>query len=149
MITQSPEANRFIEKVDREAQRLSVQLLFSRRNDVMASDNRESTDGYFTEPYNDEPGMIVIATGRGQEEWLHTLAHEYVHMWQWFNEDEVWMKWQAYQSSGNYYRMEEATEAAACELIERFKLPCGDHRRRAQLYLRRLKRYAADAKHRP
>ncbi|MGA0866728.1 MAG: hypothetical protein ACO3QV_05365 [Candidatus Nanopelagicaceae bacterium] len=140
MITESPQANRFIDKVDREAQRLSVQLLFSRQKDVMALDNREATDGYFSEPFEDQPGMLVIATGRGEEEWLHTLAHEYVHMWQWFNEDPVWMKWRHYQCESNYYRMEEATEEEACRVIERYDLPCGDFKRRSTLYLRRLKR---------
>jgi len=140
ILSESPEANRFIAKVDREAQRLSVQLLFSLKNDVMALDTREATDGYFTPPEDDSPGFLVVPIGKQEQEWLHTLAHEYVHMCQWFRDDDVWVKWRSYNCDSNYYRLEEATEHEACEIIMKYKLPCGDAPKRAASYLRRLKR---------
>lgn len=141
-LTDSPEAKNFIHMVDRKAQRLSVQLLFSPQQSVMSIDNREGTDGYFADPVDDAPGYIVIPVGNEQAVWLHTLAHEYVHMCQWFRDDPVWERWRKYASQANYIRLEEATEAEACKVIAEWQLPCGDAARRSRAYLRRLRKEA-------
>lgn len=143
IISESNEVKRFISKVDREAQRLSVQLLFSLQSDVMATDNREASDGYFVPPEDDGPGAIVVPIGKPEEEWLHTLVHEYVHMCQWFRDDDVWIKWRTYNCDSNYYRLEEATEAETCKIIMKYGLPCGDAEGRSRKYLRRLRREGA------
>lgn len=47
--------------------------------------------GTFTPPEDDESGQIITAYGDGEIEWLHTMAHEYVHFLQWVSwEEELW-----------------------------------------------------------
>ena len=138
MRTNSKVCNSFIEMVDRESSRFSVQLLFGSGNTIIASDDRTQTDGYFNAPAGDESGIIAVAIGQPRSKWLHTLAHEYSHLWQWFRDDPVYTTWIKKSNDENYLALEEHTETQACELIEKYKLPCGDHRKRAGKYLIRL-----------
>ena len=142
MITNSPQANNFIKMVDREASRFSVQLLFGSGKTIISSDDKTRTDGYFDAPDDDSPGVIAVAIGGAKTKWLHTLAHEYAHMWQWFTDDPVWLEWEKKSNDVNYLRLEEHTERQACDIIERYKLPCGDHRKRAARYLARIRKEA-------
>ena len=63
-------------------------------------------------------------------------------MWQWFTDDPMWLEWEKKSNDVNYLRLEEHTERQACEIIERYKLPCGDHRKRAARYLARIRKEA-------
>lgn len=56
--------------------------------------------GYFSAPYRKprkgkkqgwyQRGEIVIAKGSNEQEWVHTLAHEYSHFLQWLNRRKFW-----------------------------------------------------------
>jgi hypothetical protein len=126
--------------VDREASRFSVQLLFGSGKTVIASDDKTRTDGYFNAPEGDESGVIAIATGQPRSKWLHTLSHEYAHMWQWFRDDPVYTNWIKKSNDVNYLALEEYTECQACDIIDKYKLPCGDHRKRMAKYLSSLRK---------
>ena len=140
MITNCQNANNFIKLVDREASRFSVQLLFGSDKTIIASDDRTQTDGYFNAPDGDESGVIAIAVGGAKTKWLHTLAHEYSHMWQWFTDDPVYLNWIKKSNDANYLIMEEHTERQAWSVIEKYKLPCGDYRKRTAKYLSQLRK---------
>jgi len=133
-------ANKFIQTLNREAERLSVQVLFGSGKTILSYDEKSSTDGYFQPPEDDSPGIIAVAIGQAQTKWLHTLAHEYAHMWQWFNDDPIWLEWQKRSNDMNYLRLEEHTENQACSIIEQHRLPCGDYRKRAEKYIMTLRK---------
>ena len=142
MITNCQNANNFIKLVDREASRFSVQLLFGSGKTIIASDDRTQTDGYFNAPDGDESGVIAVGIGGAKTKWLHTLAHEYSHMWQWFTDDPVYLNWIKKSNDANYIALEEYTERQAWSVIEKYKLPCGDYRKRTAKYLAQLRKDA-------
>ena len=137
--TSSAIANKFIAKVDREASRLSVQLLFGIGKCVLDPTEKDGSEGYFEPPADRRLGTLAIAIGVPRSRWLHTLAHEYAHMIQWSRDDAVYLKWYKEPSEENYIALETYTEAEAKKLIENFKLPCGDHRKRTREYLKFLR----------
>ncbi len=140
MITNCQISNNFIKLVDREASRLSVQLLFGYGKTIISSDDKTITDGYFNAPDGDESGVIAVAIGGAKTKWLHTLAHEYSHMWQWFHDDPVYTNWIKKSNDVNYIALEEHTERQAWGIIEKYKLPCGDHRKRTAKYLAQIRK---------
>lgn len=139
MNTRNKNAKAFINKVDREAQRLSVNLLFSMGKNIIAGSDRGRSDGMFIPPDDDNVGTLVVATGGGSAEWLHTLAHEYTHMIQWFREHPAYVAWDGKDTPLLYYKLEVITEKQACKLIEKYNLPCGDHLTRSSKYLQDLR----------
>lgn len=132
-------AKAFISKVDREAQRLSVNLLFGSGKSIISGIGRERDSGHFMPPDEDSAGYIAIATGLQSAEWLHTLAHEYCHMLQWFRDHPLYVEFQKKGGDLCYYNLEEYTERQACRLIEKYELPCGNHMDRATKYLQDLR----------
>ena len=132
-------AQKFIDKVDREASRLSVNLLFSRGKNIIAGAERGRSDGMFIPPDEENAGTIAVATGVPSADWLHTLAHEYTHMLQWFREHPAYLEWNAKDTPRLYYKLEVITEKQACRFIEKYNLPCGDHHARTSKYLKNLK----------
>lgn len=132
-------AQKFIDKVDREASRLSVNLFFGRGKTIIAGAERTRSDGVFIPPDDDHAGTLGVATGVPSADWLHTLAHEYTHMLQWFREHPAYIEWDAHDTPENYYKLEVITEKQACRLIEKYDLPCGDHLTRTHKYLKTLR----------
>lgn len=139
MNVRNKNAKAFICKVDRESSRLSVNLLFGSGKTIISTPDRGRSEGHFVPPDEDDAGYIAIATGGKSEQWLHTLAHEYTHMLQWFRDHPLWVEWQEKGTEISYYKLEEYTERQACRLIEKHGLPCGDHMSRADKYLRDLR----------
>ena len=133
-------AQEFIDKVDREASRLSVNLVFGRGKSIIAGADRGRAGGMFIPPDEENAGTLAVACGVPSAEWLHTLAHEYTHMQQWFREHPAWLAWDAKDTPKNYYNLEVITEKQSCKLIEKYELPCGAHIARTDKYLQDLRK---------
>ena len=60
--------------------------------------------------------MKVAVKNIEPKEWIYTLAHEYAHFLQWFNNDPIY-------KTKSYEKLEIETEKQAIKILRRFKIP--------------------------
>jgi len=130
--------------ITRHAARLGVDVSFGKYVNVRTPDG-ENSAGYFIQPddvdsllpYARKPikkkrgsdpdqvdlikgrGIIRVATKCQKTQWIHTLAHEYCHMLQWFRDDPLFTG----EPEDNDYQLEFQTELEALALMSKYKLP--------------------------
>lgn len=78
--------------------------------------------GYFSAPYRKpkkgkkqggyQRGEIIIAKGSDEQEWVHTLAHEYSHFLQWLNRRKFWI-------NSTEVQLEKNAERTAISLLKK------------------------------
>ncbi len=81
--------NEFVKFTRRYLKRMNIRLEFRRGVTVRTMDG-ERAEAFFSEPYGSEEGVVVVARGIPQREWLINLGHELGHVAQWLAEDQVW-----------------------------------------------------------
>ena len=81
--------NEFIKFTRRYLKKMNIRLEFRRGATVRTIDG-ERAEAFFCEPSRSEQGVVVIAKGIPQREWLINLGHELGHVAQWLTEDQVW-----------------------------------------------------------
>ena len=81
--------NEFVKFTRRYLKKMNIRLEFRRGATVRTMDG-EAADAFFYEPDGSEGGVVVIAKGVPQREWLIALGHELGHVAQWLAEDQVW-----------------------------------------------------------
>ena len=81
--------NEFVKFTRRYLKRMNIRLEFRRGVTVRTTDG-ERAEAFFSEPYGSEEGVVVVARGIPQREWLINLGHELGHVAQWLAEDQVW-----------------------------------------------------------
>lgn len=72
--------------------------------------------GYFLEPSRTKGELKVAVKNIEPKEWIYTLAHEYAHFLQWFNNDPIY-------NTKSYEKLEIETERQAIKILRRFKIP--------------------------
>jgi len=123
--------DKFIRFVRRKCKQLGVQFTIGKGRTVLFMG--EGSDGFFTPPDKWGPGELKVA--RKCENFILTVAHEYVHMLQWFFEDPIY-------TDGDYYKLEKKTEKDAQKLLKDWNIPARDRERAARMskkYLHWLK----------
>ena len=65
----------FVKYVRRYLNRCNIRLEF-RRGATVRTVEGDAAEGFFYEPQGKDGGIIAIAKGRPQREWLSTLGHE-------------------------------------------------------------------------
>ena len=81
--------NEFIKFTRRYLKKMNIRLEFRRGATVRTMDG-EHAEAFFYEPHGSEQGVVVVAKGVPQREWLISLGHELGHVAQWLTEDQVW-----------------------------------------------------------
>lgn len=123
----------FVKYVRRYLKRCNIRLEFRRGATVRTTDG-DIAEGFFLEPHGKDIGVIVIAKGVPEREWLTTLGHELGHVNQWLIEDDVW------QDGG--LDAEKDAEKFSQKLIKKFNLPVDSvwHKNQSKKYIGWLKK---------
>jgi hypothetical protein len=123
----------FIKYVRRYLNRINIRLEF-RQGATVRTEDGECAEGFFYEPQGKDGGVIVIAKGVPEREWLSTLGHELGHVNQWLIEDDVW--------NDGGVTMELDAEIFSQKIIKKFELPVDSvwHKNQSKKYITWLKR---------
>jgi hypothetical protein len=119
----------FLKFVRRQCKKLNIKFRIGNGYTVITPDG-SVCDGYFLEPHRHHQGELAIA--KKCSNFYLTLAHEYCHMLQWFEEDPLYR-------DGEYYTLEKKTERQALKLLKEWNLPTGIAMRQSKDYLKWLK----------
>jgi hypothetical protein len=95
----------------------------------------EPCDGYFEAPERGESGILVICIDKEINEVLHTLAHEFSHLMQWYEDDPLYLAWDKNDNEANNIKLEENAEKRALQLLEEWDILDKDAEERSAKYL--------------
>ena len=98
----------------------------------------EPCDGYFEAPEKGESGILVICIDKEIDEVLHTLAHEFSHLMQWYEDDPCYLAWEKQSNEKHNYDLEVNAESRALALLEELGLYNDKARERSSKYLSEL-----------
>lgn len=77
----------------------------------------EPCDGFFEAPEKGESGILIVCIDKEMNEVLHTLAHEFSHLMQWYDDDPAYLDWDRNDNEANLYKLEEDAEKRALQLM--------------------------------
>ena len=95
----------------------------------------EPCDGYFEAPEKGESGILVICIDKEIDEVLHTLAHEFSHLMQWYEDDPCYLAWDKNDNEANSIKLEQNAEERALQLLEEWDILDKDAEERSAKYL--------------
>ncbi len=98
----------------------------------------EPCDGYFEAPEKGESGILIVCIDKEIDEVLHTLAHEFSHLMQWYEDDPLYLAWDKRASEKHNYDLEVDAESRALALLEEWGLYNDKARERSAKYLSEL-----------
>ena len=98
----------------------------------------EPCDGYFEAPEKGESGILIVCINKEIDEVLHTLAHEFSHLMQWYEDDPLYLAWDKRASEKHNYDLEVDAESRALALLEEWGLYNDKARERSAKYLSEL-----------
>ena len=98
----------------------------------------EPCDGYFEAPEKGESGILIVCIDKEIDEVLHTLAHEFSHLMQWYEDDPLYLAWDKRASEKHNYDLEVDAESRALALLEEWELYNEKARERSAKYLSEL-----------
>jgi len=121
MKTRSKLVNQFIEKIVREASKNGVTVTLTKSKNVYYLDGAPPRvcNGIFVPPHRHSAkgGRIRVAAGDGPlAEIILSLAHEFIHMRQYFNKEKIYY-------TDSYYKLERNTEKRAISFMKKNGLP--------------------------
>ena len=105
----------FLKTVKDQCRRCRVKLIFAESNTV-GEKGFGGLYGYFLNPSKAKGEIKIAVKDIEPKEWIYTLAHEYAHFLQWFNNDPIF-------NSKNYLKLEIETEKQAIKILRKFKIP--------------------------
>lgn len=133
----SEEVRHFIKIVKYQCKCLGINFALSKAKSVYTKDGY-SCAGFFLPPDKKTKGKIRVATGKlSVDDWIFTLAHEYAHLLQWFEKDELF---ELHDKNQDFYiKLERKTERRAMQILRKFNIPVTRRQKRiSESYLRRL-----------
>lgn len=111
---------RLIAHIKKQCRFLDVTFKLTKGYSVYTGEGN-SCFGFFTPPNDKFKGILKVATGeKTREEWVLTLAHEYAHMLQWFNQDKIYEEFR--NNDDAYFDLEIQTEKEALKILEGFDI---------------------------
>ena len=126
----------FVVYVMAKCKKFNVNFCISPDNEVIRGG--EPCDGYFEAPEKGESGILVICIDKEIDEVLHTLAHEFSHLMQWYEDDPLYLAWDKRASEKHNYDLEVDAESRALALLEEWGLYNDKARERSAKYLSEL-----------
>jgi hypothetical protein len=100
----------------------------------------EPCDGYFEAPDRGESGILIICINKEIHEVLHTLAHEFSHLMQWYEDDPAYVAWDKNDNEANNIKLEENAEKRALHLLEEWDILDAGAKERSAKYLYSLRK---------
>ena len=95
----------------------------------------EPCDGYFEAPEKGESGILIVCIDKEINEVLHTLAHEFSHLMQWYEDDPLYLAWDKNDNEANNIKLEENAEKRALQLLKEWDILDKDAEERSAKYL--------------
>jgi hypothetical protein len=111
----------FVVYVMAKCKKFNVNFVISPDKEVIRGG--EPCDGYFEAPERGESGILVICIDKEINEVLHTLAHEFSHLMQWYEDDPLYLAW------------DKNAEKRALQLLEEWDILDKDAEERSAKYL--------------
>jgi hypothetical protein len=121
-------ASAVLAKIYKEAARRNVRIEITESTNIYAKDGGSAISGIFIPPKRGGQGVIRVAKGsRNFYEFMLCISHEFIHMRQYFNGEDIYY-------SSNYYKLEKNTELRAISFMKRNGM--------SQTFLKRVKSYS-------
>jgi len=112
----SKNVQKLIRKIKYQCKLLDVEFSLANSYSVYTKEG-SSCYGFFSPPTALRRGTLRVGIAdKPLEEWVLTLAHEYAHMMQWFNEDKLFMDYE--KDDSLYYELEIKTEKQAFVILK-------------------------------
>ena len=127
----------FVVYVMAKCKKFNVNFVISPDKEVIKGG--EPCDGYFDAPEKGQSGILVICINKEIDEVLHTLAHEYSHVMQWFEDDPLYLAWDKSASEKHNYELECDAERRALLLLQEWGLYNEKAEASSDKYLKHLK----------
>ena len=126
----------FVLDVISKCKKFNVNFLISPEREVVRGG--DPCDGYFEAPEKGESGILIVCIDKEIDEVLHTLAHEFSHLMQWYEDDPLYLAWDKRASEKHNYDLEVDAESRALALLEEWGLYNDKARERSAKYLSEL-----------
>ena len=127
----------FVVFVKKRCEKFNVLFLFSDEKDIYR--DGDPCDGFFEAPNKGESGILAICIGKELNEVLHTLAHEFTHLLQWYEDDPLYLAWDKKPNEKNVFNLEVDTERRALELLKEWGHYSDDAQSRSDKYIKSIK----------
>jgi len=145
---------RFINHVKHQCDLLDVEFKLTKGYAVYTGEGN-SCFGFFSPPNEkhkgllpneNHKGLLKVAIGKKtREEWILTLAHEYAHMLQWFNQDKIYEDF--HDNEDVYFDLEIQTEKEALKILTGFDIKITDSlKRKSDKYIRQIRELLIESK---
>ena len=126
----------FVVYVMAKCKKFNVNFVISPDKEVIRGG--EPCDGFFEAPHRGESGILVICIDKEINEVLHTLAHEFSHLMQWYEDDPCYLAWEKSSCEKHNYELECDEESRALALLKEWDLYNDDALKRSAKYLSEL-----------
>lgn len=127
----------FVVYVMSKCKKFNVNFLISPDKEVIRGG--EPCDGFFEHPEKGESGSLVICIDKEKDEVLHTLAHEFSHLMQWYEDDPIYLAWNKNDNEANSHALEDDAEKRALLLLQEWNLYNDKAAERSDKYLKDLR----------
>ena len=130
---------RFLKHIRSQCRKLDVIFRLSKSEGINSGDGDERLRGIFISPTTENYGSLRVAVkNRRVSEWIVDVAHEYVHMMQWFRGDKLYED--HFRGDVSYAKLEEATEKEALVLLKAWGIVPGKRQiKRSKQYIAKLR----------
>lgn len=134
----SKNVQKLIQKIKYQCKLLDVEFSLANSYSVYTKEG-SSCYGFFSPPTSWKSGVLRVGIGnKPLEEWVLTLAHEYAHMMQWFNDDILFKEYDYDDSL--YYKLEIQTEKQAIKILKESGIRVTESlKTRSRKYIRRVR----------
>ncbi len=96
-------------------------------------------DGFFEAPNKGDSGILAICIGKELNEVLHTIAHEFTHLLQWYEDDPLYLAWDKKPNEKNTFNLEVDTERRALEMLKEWGHYNNEAQSRSDKYIKSIK----------
>lgn len=130
---------KFLRHVRSQCRKLNVVFRLSKSDGINSGDGEERLRGIFITPTTEKPGSLRVAIkNRRVSVWIVDVAHEYVHMMQWFRGDKLYEN--HFRGDVSYAKLEAATEKEAIMLLKAWGITVGiQQKKRSKQYIAKLR----------
>ena len=130
---------RFLKHIRSQCRKLNVVFRLSNSIGINSGEGDARLFGIFIPPFEGKPGSLRVAIkDRPRSAWIVDLAHEYIHMMQWFRGDKLYES--HFRGDVTYAKLEAATEKEAFVLLKAWGIAPGKRQiKRSKQYIAKLR----------
>lgn len=130
---------RFLKHIRSQCRKLNVVFRLSNSIGINSGEGDARLFGIFIPPFEGKPGSLRVAIkDRPRSAWIVDLAHEYIHMMQWFRGDKLYES--HFRGDVTYAKLEAATEKEAFMLLKAWGIAPGKRQiKRSKQYIAKLR----------